>query len=130
MALDDPLGHLIPPGSLTPEQIERLLIEAMDSRRFAAGLGVPSVPTRYVVTMNPSDRAHLDPTTEDQIAGALARHADAAGSLILGELVVEFRSDADMAMGRPRVWVGFSDVDLLVLHSPDAAAQVFADEHI
>lgn len=128
MRLDDPLGHLIPPGSLTPEQIERALIEAMDSRRFAAGLGVPSVPTRYVVTMNPSDRAHLDPTTEDDMAAALARHADGTGSLILGEIVVEFRADPDMALGRPRVWVGFADVDLLVLHSPDAAAQVFAGE--
>ncbi|MDX1448422.1 MAG: FhaA domain-containing protein, partial [Acidimicrobiia bacterium] len=93
MRLDDPLGHLIPPGTLTEAEISRGLIDAMDRKRFSAGLGVPSVPTRFVVTMHPSDRAYLDPRAEDRMADALARHADRSGWLVLGSIDVEFRID-------------------------------------
>lgn len=126
LRLDDPLGHLVPPGSLHPAQIERELAEAMEQRRFLAGHGVASVPTRYVVSMHPSDRAWLSPFTEDRAARALARHADRAGHLIVGEISVEFESDPDARPGKPSYWVGFSEGDLLVLASPRAAATVFA----
>ena len=127
MRLDDPLGHLIPPGTLTEAEISRGLIDAMDRKRFSAGLGVPSVPTRFVVTMHPSDRAYLDPRAEDRMADALARHADRSGWLVLGSIDVEFRIDRDLQVGRPRFWVGFAETDLLVLADADAAAAVFAE---
>lgn len=125
MQRDDPLGHLIPPGTLREDQIERALLEAMEAKRFSAGLGVPSVPTRYVMTMHPSDRAYLDPRTEDRMAAALERRAGEAGWLLLGPVEVGFRIDAALAVGRPRTWVGFTDTDLLVLADAEAAAQVF-----
>lgn len=120
------LGHLIPPGSLSPGVIERELIAAMDARRFMAGLGVPSVPTRYVVSMNPADRAWLDPTTEDALERSLAAHAERAGYLILGRIELTFRGDKRIPMGKPSVWIGFAEGDLLVLSNADAAADVFS----
>jgi len=122
---DDTLGYLIPPGQLRPSGIEQLLATAMERKRFTAGLGVPSVPTRYVVAMNPSDRAWLGPGIEDQLARALERHAEETGLLIIGPLEVEFDCDADLAPGRPRVWCGFAGEDLLVLAGPEAALDVF-----
>ena len=97
----------------------------MERKRFTAGLGVPSVPTRYVVAMNPSDRAWLGPGTEDRLARALERRAEEAGSLMLGSIEVEFDCDADLAPGRPRVWCGFAGEDLMVLAGPEAALDVF-----
>lgn len=126
MQLDDPLGHLVPPGLLTSEAIERLLIRAMDQRRFSGGHGVPSVPTRYVMTMHPADRAWLDPRTEDRMARVLARRAEQTGQLIIGRIQVEFRAEDGLALGKPRTWVGFAEDDLLVLASPAAVLDVFA----
>lgn len=122
---EDPLGYLIPPGRLFPSGIEQLLATTMEGKRFTAGLGVPSVPTRYVMSMNPSDRAWLAPGTEDAIARALERRADAAGLLLLGPIEVEFDCDADLAPGRPRVWCGFAGEDLMVLAGPEAALEVW-----
>jgi len=123
--LKDGLGHLIPPGQLQPSSIEQLAAEAMSARRFSAGIGVPSVPTRYVVAMHPADRAWLSPWTEDQIARALERRADEAGMLLLGRVEVEFRIDDTQPIGQARVWCGFAGEDLLVLASPEASLQVF-----
>lgn len=99
----------------------------MDQHRFVAGLGVPSVPTRYVVRLNPADRAWLEPDTEDRLARALARHAEASGLLIIGDLEVEFEADPAAAAGRPSFWAGFVEDDLLVLADPSAAIQVFTN---
>ena len=124
--LDDPLGHLVPPGLLRADAIEAGLITAMEQNRFASGLGIPSVPTRYVVRMNPSDRAWLEPDTEDVLARAIARYAERAGYLIIGELAVEFAVEPDAALGRPSFWAGFAEDDLLVLAAPSAALQIIA----
>lgn len=123
---DDLLGYLIPPGSVRASDIERGLLGAMEQRRFVAGLGVPSVPTRYVVGLHPADRAWLDPCLEEDLAGRLARRAEQAGYLILGDIEVELEPDGDVAMGRPRYWAGFSGGDLMVLAGPEAALEVFA----
>lgn len=124
--LDDPLGHLVPPGTLGLSDIESGLIAAMDQHCYTAGIGLPSVPTRYVVRMNPADRAWLDPTTEDVLARALTRHAEAAGVLLLGDLEIEFRADPQAQLGRPSFWAGYTEGDLLVLADPNAALRVFA----
>lgn len=121
----DALGHLIPPGRLRPSSIEQLAAEAMSARRFSAGIGVPSVPTRYVIAMHPADRAWLSPWTEDEIARTLEHRAEEAGMLLLGPVEVEFRIDATLPIGEPRVWCGFAGEDLLVLAGPEAALQVF-----
>ena len=121
------MGHLVPPGTLSPVKLEGMLIEAMDDRRFMAGLGVPSVPTRYVVSMNPADRAWFDPRAEERLSAALAEHAENAGYLILGDIVVQLRADRRLALGRPYVWIGFAEGDLLVLANPSAATSVFED---
>jgi len=129
MRSDDHLGHLVPPGEMTTADLERALVEAMDRSRFAAGLGIPSIPTRYVVRLHPADRAWLDPSTEDALARALGRHAEAAGHLIVGDLEVEIEAHFGTALRRPSVWAGFAETDLLVLASPRAAADVFAATH-
>jgi hypothetical protein len=120
------LGHLIPPGALSPGRLERELVETMDRHRFLGGFGVPSAPTRYVVRMNPADRVQFSPYTEDRLARALARHAETAGVLLLGPLEVELVADADLARGTCAAWAGFGDRDLLVLAAPKAALDVFA----
>lgn len=126
MRLDDPLGHLVPPGSLRPSDLLADLVEVMERHRFLAGIGVPSVPTRYAVRMNPADRAWLDPTTEDELARALTAHAERMGALVVGAIEVELRSDPGAALGRPSYWAGFAEDDLLVLADPSAATDVFA----
>lgn len=123
--LDDPLGHLIPPGALAYPALERGLIESMERRKYLAGHGVPSVPTRYVVRMSPADRAWLDPTTEDLLARALTRYAERADYLIVGSIEVELEVEPSAMSGRPTFWVGFVDEDLLVLGAR-AALDVFS----
>lgn len=122
----DLLGHLVPQGELSVGDVETGLVEAMLGRRFLAGLGVPSVPTRYVVHMDPSDRVWMPPGAEDRMARALVRAAETAGYLIVGLPLVEFVADPRLSPGRPTYWAGFAEEDLLVLADPRAAAQVFA----
>jgi hypothetical protein len=129
MRFHDHLGHLVPPSEVTEADLEHALVEAMDRSRFAAGLGIPSVPTRYVVRLHPADRAWLEPSTEDILARALARHAEDAGYLIVGDLEIELEAHFGTALRRPTVWAGFAETDLLVLASPRAAADVFAAAH-
>jgi hypothetical protein len=126
MQPDDHLGHLVPPGRLTFGDLRDRLFETMYARRFLAGHGIPSVPTRYVVAMNTADRAWLDPTTEDRLSRALTEHAESAGWLLVGPLEVEIECDMTVEQGRPRTWAGFRDDDLLVLAGPKAALDVFA----
>jgi hypothetical protein len=102
------------------------LIEAMDEHRWSAGHGVPSAPTRFVVRMNPADRAWLDPGTEDRLARALERHAESTGLLLVGPISVDLECDLATALGRPRYCAGFAEHDLLVLAHPAAALDVFA----
>lgn len=122
----DRLGHLIPPGTLALERLENLLIQAAASDRFLAGHGIPSIPTRFVIRMAPSDRAWLGPHAQDLLARAIESHADRSGALILGAVEVGFRSDPMIHPGHPQVWAGFAEDDLLVLSSPRAAAEIFA----
>lgn len=124
--LQDHLGFLVPPSMLTEGAVASSLFSMMDQKRFRAGLGIPSIPTRYVVTMNPADRAWLNPFAEDRIAAALTRHAESCGLLIVGDVVVEFECDDAVAQGMPRYWAGFAEDDLLVLADPTAAAEVFS----
>lgn len=123
----DHLGYCIPPGSLTLDRIERALIVSLDRQRFSAGHGVPSMPTRYIVRMNPADRAWLPPASEELLARALESYADRTGSLVVGSVRIGFRPDPLVHPGRPQVWAGFTEDDLLVLSSPRAAAEIFAD---
>lgn len=126
IGLDDRLGHLIPRGALSLERIERALIDAAEHHRYLAGHGVPSIPTRYVVRMSPADRAWLGPDSEDLLARAVESHADRSGSVVMGTVQVSFRPDPIVHPGRPQVWAGFTESDLLVLSSPRAAVEVFA----
>lgn len=126
MRANDPLGYLIPPARLHPSLIEHSLASAMDQKRYTSGIGVPSAPTRYVVAMNPADRAAQPPGTEDRLARALERRADADGMLILGPVEVEFSCEPDLQLGRPRVWCGYAGENLLVLAGADAALEIFA----
>ncbi|MFA5890074.1 MAG: FhaA domain-containing protein [Actinomycetota bacterium] len=109
-----------------PRDVEEALVEVMLGRRFLAGLGVPSVPTRYVVHMEPSDRVWMPAGAEDRMARALVRAAETAGFLIVGLPVVEFIADPRIASGHPTYWAGFAEEDLLVLADPHAAVEVFA----
>ncbi|MFN2613694.1 MAG: FhaA domain-containing protein [Actinomycetota bacterium] len=124
--LEAVLGALVPPGRVAPGQILSGLVEVMESRRYFAGHGVPSVPTRYVVGLHPADRAAFTPLIEERLARALTNYAERSGFLIVGDLTVELEPDHDTVHGRPVFWAGFSDDDLLVLSSPRAAASVFA----
>lgn len=122
----DALGHLVPPGALTFDALITGVIDSMEQRRYSSGHGIPSVPTRYVVTMNPADRAWFDPSTEDRVASALHRAAERAGFLVIGGIEVAFETDAATAPGRPLFWAGFAEDDLLVLAGPSAVVDVFA----
>lgn len=125
MRIDDPLGHLVPPGALEPDRMERDLGDLLDRRLFAGGFGVPSVPTRFVVRMNPADRAWLAAGLEDRLARALERRAERAGALVVGEIDVAFESEPDAMRGRPSYWAGYAERDLIVLDA-GSALQVFA----
>ena len=126
MKRDDHLGHLVPRGLLTLSGLGRDLVETMTRRRYLAGHGIPSVPTRYVVSMHTGDRAWFAPDAEDVLARMLTAHAEAAGYLLVGELAVEFECDDSVEQGAPGYWAGFCDDDLLVLAGPKAALDVFA----
>lgn len=127
IGLDDRLGHLIPGSALTLDRLERTLVQASAQHRYLAGHGVPSIPTRYVVRMSPADRAWLGPNSEDLLARAVESHADRSGALVVGTVDVAFKSDPMIHPGRPQVWAGFAEDDLLVLSSPRAAVEIFAN---
>lgn len=123
---EDHLGHLIARGTLSRDDLTRGLIETMTQRRYLAGHGIPSVPTRYVVSMHTGDRAWFAPDTEDLLVRTLTAHAERAGYLLIGGLEVELECDDALEQGAPTYWAGFRDTDLLVLAGPKAALDVFA----
>lgn len=124
--MGDHLGHLVPPGRLRRPHLEQGLLAALEHGRFTAGIGVPSAPTRYVVSMHPADRAWLDPELQDILARVLERHAERVGLLVVGGVQVEFETRPELEQGRPQFWAGFVEDDLLVLADANAAAEVFA----
>ena len=124
--LEEVLGSLIPPGRVGPSLLLSHLVSVMEGKTYLAGHGVPSVPTRYVVGLHPADRAAIPPVAEERLARALTDYAERSGFFIVGDLTVELEPDPETAQGRPVVWAGFTDDDLLVLSSPRAATTVFA----
>lgn len=123
--LADPLGWVIPPGSVHEVELAANLCRAMEQARWRAGTGVPTVPTRYVITMHPADRAWINAFAPERLSGALTRHAEDAGLLLVGDIDVELRAEPGTPAGHPRYWAGFSDSDLLILADPSAAIDAF-----
>ena len=126
LRLDDRLGHLVPPGQLVPADLESALVAAIDSHRYASGLGVPSVPTRFTLRLHPADRAWLPPDAARTAAEAATAHADRIGLLLLDGITVRFETDLACDMGTVSVHAGYSERDLVVLNDPAAAATAFA----
>ena len=122
---DDPLGHLVPPGQLLPADVTRAVVEAIDSHRFASGIGVPSVPSRFIVWMHPADRAWLPAGFQRSLAAEATSHADRAGLLVLDGLHVDFETDLGCEMGSPSVHAAYGERDLAVIRDPAAALSVF-----
>ena len=122
----DHLGHLVPYGQLEPSRIERELSALLDRRLYSAGLGVPSVPTRFIVRMAPADRAWMPAGIEDEIGRRLTARTERAGSLFVGEIRVDFEVEPDAMAGRPAYWAGYTEGDLVVLVDLATAADVFA----
>ncbi len=117
---NDHLGHLVPPGRVRRPHLEHGLTTAM--RRLRTNR---TVPTRYVVSMHPSDLAWLDPYLPELLARSLARTLAKPR-----EITVEFEPDADLEPGRPRFWAGFAGDDLLVLSNADVKADVTPRVHV
>jgi hypothetical protein len=93
MRVDDHLGHLVPPGRVRRPQLEQGLRLALERSPAA---------TRLVVTLNPSDRAWLDPYLEDDLARALRAHVS-----------IEFEANDAVPPGVPQFWAGTGDVLVL-----------------
>lgn len=122
---DDPLGHLVPPGQLLPTDVARAVLDAIDAHRFRSGIGVPSVPSRFVVRMHPADRAWLPAGFETTLGEQATAHADRAGLLVLDGLQVSFETDLACDPGSIAVRAGYGEGDLVVLRDPTAALSVF-----
>jgi len=125
MRPDDPLGHLVPPGQLLPADVTRAVVDAIDAHRFTSGIGVPSVPTRFVIRMHPADRAWLPAGFQRTVATEATAHADRTGLLILDGLRVTFETDAGCDMGSVSVHAAYGEPDLIVLRDPTAALSAF-----
>lgn len=125
LRLDDPLGHLVPPGQLIPSDITAAIRKCIDAHRYGTGLGVPSIPSRFVVRMHPADRAFLPPGFQREAAATATSHADSLGLLMLDGIRVSFQTDLECEMGTLAVSAGYSEQDLVVLRDPSAAATTF-----
>lgn len=122
---DDPLGHLVPPGQLLPADLTRALIDTIDAHRYRSGIGVPSVPTRFVVRMHPADRAWLPAGFQRILATEATTHADQVGLLILDGIRVTFETDPSCEMGSLSIHAAYGETELIVLRDPAAALTVF-----
>jgi hypothetical protein len=95
--LNDPLGHLVPPGQLLPSDLIRGLLASLESSPIP---GRPAA-TSFQVRMPPADRAWLPAGFEAEASRILTEHADTSGMFALDGIRVEFISDEACDMGRP-----------------------------
>jgi hypothetical protein len=95
--LNDPLGHLVPPGQLLPSDLIRGLLASLESSPIP---GRPAA-TSFQVRMHPADRAWLPAGFEAEASRILTEHADTSGMFALDGIRVEFISDEACDMGRP-----------------------------
>lgn len=126
LRIDDPIGHLVPPGQLLPQDVIDAVLVCFDGNRYGTGIGVPSVPTRFTVRLHPADRAWLPAGFQRRVAAAATERADDLGLLVLDGIRVEFETDLSCDMGTVAVTPGYTERDLVVLRNPAAAASAFS----
>lgn len=105
LRLNDPLGHMVPPGQILPSDLTRALVRSLDDSVAATRSGRPAA-SRFLVRMHPADRAWLPAGFERDLARILTEHADTSDLAILDGIEVRFEPDPACDLGHPSVFAG------------------------